>query len=138
MLTADIDYNGVTGNARGTALYLEGLYHFIPNGTIDPFVSLGFAHVSTDLDMTYQGQTYSKSNSDNGYQFSTGAEFDLTNKIFLTPAFSYSKVGDTDASKDVIAEIDFEVTQNFYLGAKIDVELTETDTSYYVGAGFKF
>jgi opacity protein-like surface antigen len=138
MLTADIDYSGITGDASGTALYLEGLYHFLPNDTIDPFISLGLAYVSYDTDMTYQGQTFSDSESDNGYQFAAGAEFDLTNKIFLTPAFSYSKIGDGDASKDVSVEIDFEVATNFYLGGKINVELEDTDTSYYVGLGFKF
>lgn len=137
-LTADIDYQGITGDASATALSLEGLYHFRPNGIVDPFISLGLAYVSTDTNVKYQGQTASESNSDNGYQFTAGAEFDLTNKIFLTPAFSYSKVGDNDASKNLSANMYFEVIKNFYLGGKLSVELEETDTSYYVSASYKF
>jgi len=139
MLTANIDYQGITGDVSGTALYLEGLYHFLPNGTIDPFVSLGLSYVSYKEDGEEYGYgSYSYDDSDNGYQFSAGAEFDLTDKIFLTPTFSYAKVGDGDASKDISVEIDFEVANNFFLGGGINVELEETDTSYYVGAGFKF
>ncbi len=138
MLNADIDYNGITGDISTTSLSLGGLYHFLPNDTIDPFVSLSLAYIASNTNTKYQGQTFSKSDSDNGYSISAGAEFDLTNKIFLTPLLSYTKVGSNDASKDISVKIDFEVQKNIYLGSGINIDIDKTDTNYYVNISFKF
>ncbi len=137
-MRADIDYNGITGDASGLALSASALYHFFPKEDIDPYISLGLRWVSTKVDMEYQGTTYSEDNSDNGYMFSAGAEFDLSETVFLTPSASYTKVGDGDASKDIAVAIDFKITETIYLGGIIEIELDETNTGYFVGISGKF
>lgn len=137
-ISADIDYNGITGDASGTALSIGALYHFLPTETIDPYILIALANVSTKVDTEYRGTTYSKSDSANGYGISAGAEFDLSDKVFLTPSASYSKVGDIDASTDIALKMQFQVSKSIYLGGKITIDLDETDTSYFVGVGAKF
>jgi len=139
IFNADININGVTGNISDTIFYFEGLYHFLPDKIIDPFITLGLVHIPYDVEVVYQGTTiYKEENLDNGYIFTVGAEFDISERVFLTPSFSYSKVGTYDANSAIVIELDTMITNTIYIGAKINMDIKNTDTSYYVGVGFKF
>jgi hypothetical protein len=134
---ADKDYNGTTGYLKLTSFYLGGLYHFIPNGSIDPFISLSLGRFYTDDSSTSRGKTYKSDNSYNMYRLNAGIEFELSDIIFVKPSFRYRKRGG-EYVRNINTELYIEVIDNFYINGNVDIELREKDKSYYLGASLKF
>ncbi len=114
-------------------LWLRGiiLYHFLPNKTFDPFMSIELATISSKYDFTYDnGTTYSDNESDSGYSFSVGTQINIKNKVFIRPAITYSKLADYNSTIITSLKIDVKLTDRFYIGGKIEFKDDYKDEEY--------
>lgn len=128
---------------------VSALYHFLPQRRIDPFVSVdvgtNFSNYTSESTDEYIMNNYNNNDTYTNFALETGAEFDLSDSIFLTPSiiYTYTDRENSNSLTFFYLTMDIKLTDMIFVDAKVGTEFelikdTDDDIFYTLGVTAQF